>query len=264
MQGKAILAFMLFSLTGLGMALAQTGGEDTVSGPVIWVWFHKGGILMYPILLCSLLGVAITLERFFALQRHKIIPPPFLRDLRAHWERGEIDAVLRLCRQYETPLTRILEAGFRRSDLGVLEVERAIEAAGQHEVSLLTANLRMLGAIGGISPMLGLLGTVTGMIKAFDVIAQSGTGNPSLVASGIAEALITTAAGLIVGIPSLAAYHFFRGRVDRLVYEMEEIATELLAGLPAIRPAEGRSTVMSSEKESPPTEEAPDAFPEDG
>jgi len=115
--------------------------------------------------------------------------------------------------------------------LGLLETERSIEAAGQHEVSLLTANLRMLGAVGLITPMLGLLGTVTGMIKAFENIAQSGAGNPNLVASGIAEALTTTAAGLIVAIPSLAAYHFFRGRIDRLIYELEEIATTLLAGL---------------------------------
>lgn len=89
----------------------------------------------------------------------------------------------------------------------------------------------MLGAVGVITPMLGLLGTVTGMIKAFEIIAQSGAGNPNLVASGIAEALTTTAAGLIVAIPSLAAYHFFRGRIERLIYELEEIATTLLAGL---------------------------------
>ena len=87
-------------------------------------------------------------------------------------------------------------------------------------------------AVGVITPMLGLLGTVTGMIRAFQNIAMSGTGNPNLMATGIAEALTTTAAGLIVAIPSLAAYHFIRGRVDRLVYEMEEIATTLLASLP--------------------------------
>jgi len=138
---------------------------------------------------------------------------------------------LPLCEQSESSLTRILAAGFRRIGLGLLETERALEAAGQHEVSLLTANLRILGAVGLITPMLGLLGTVTGMIKAFENIAQSGAGNPNLVASGIAEALTTTAAGLIVAIPSLAAYHFFRGRIDRLIYELEEIATTLLAGL---------------------------------
>ena len=92
----------------------------------------------------------------------------------------------------------------------------------------MVSNLRILGAIANLAPMLGLLGTVLGMIKAFNVISQSGTGNPGLVASGISEALITTAAGLMVGIPTLAAYHFFRGRVDKFVFEMEEISLKLL------------------------------------
>ncbi len=199
---------------------------------------------MYPIALCSLLGLSITLERLFALQRRKIIPARFLQELRQAWGRGDLQTIQALCREYETPLTRILEAGFRRIDLGITEAERAIEATGQHEVALLTTNLRMLGAIASLSPLLGLLGTVTGMIKAFDVIAQSGTGNPGVVASGIAEALITTAAGLIVGIPALATYHFLRGRVDRLVYEMEEIALELLANLLSPKP-------FSEEEETP-------------
>ena len=152
-------------------------------------------------------------------------------------DEGDIDAILALCRKFDSSLSRILEAGFRRFDFGLLETESAIEGAGQHEVALLTSHLRLLGAIAAITPMIGLLGTVTGMIQAFENIAQSGTGNPNLMASGIAEALTTTAAGLMVAIPSLAAYHFIRGRVDRLVYEIEEIATRLLTGLPSRTPA---------------------------
>lgn len=224
-----IVIFFTFCAIG---ALALSQNEPTASYVQVWDWFKKGGILMYPISFCSLLSLAIILERIFALQRPKIIPPRFLKDLQECWQRGEIHAVLPLCQQSESSLTRILEAGFRRIDLGLLETERAIEAAGQHEVSLLTSHLRLLGAVGALTPMLGLLGTVTGMIKAFENIAQSGTGNPNLMASGIAEALTTTAAGLIVAIPSLAAYHFIRGRVDRLVYEIEEIATALMATLP--------------------------------
>ncbi len=118
-----------------------------------------------------------------------------------------------------------------RFEYGFLEIERAIEGAGQHETALLVSNLRVLGAVANLAPMLGLLGTVLGMIKAFNVISQSGTGNPGLVAGGISEALITTAFGLVVGIPTLAAYHYFRGRVDKYVFEMEEISLKLLEEL---------------------------------
>ena len=111
------------------------------------------------------------------------------------------------------------------------EIERAVEGAGQHEASLMNSNLRVLGAVANITPMMGLLGTVIGMIKAFNVIYLSGTGNPGLVASGISEALITTAAGMAVGIPALALYHYFRGKIDRYVFEMEEISFQLIEEL---------------------------------
>jgi len=111
------------------------------------------------------------------------------------------------------------------------EIERAIEGAGQHEASLMNSNLRVLGAVANITPMMGLLGTVFGMIKAFNVISQSGTGNPGLVASGISEALITTATGMVVGIPALVMYHYFRGKIDRYVFEMEEISFQLVEEL---------------------------------
>jgi biopolymer transport protein ExbB len=231
MKALAILIGILFVLTFAIDAFAQIAQEGVAPDSGVWSWFKKGGPLMYPIALCSLLSLAVILERIFALQRRKVIPTQVFKELQNYWNRGEIHSILPLCEQSESPLTRILAAGFRRIGLGLLETERALEVAGQHEVSLLTTNLRVLGAVGVITPMLGLLGTVTGMIKAFENIAQSGAGNPNLVASGIAEALTTTAAGLIVAIPSLAAYHFFRGRIDRLIYELEEIATTLLAGL---------------------------------
>ena len=230
MKALAFLIGTFFILTFAMGAFAQVDNEVVAPDSRVWGWFKKGGPLMYPILLCSLLSLAIILERLIALQRRKVIPLEVLKELQNCWNRGEIHAILPLCQQSESPLTRILAGGFRRIGLGLLETERAIEAAGQHEVSLLTSNLRMLGAVGVITPMLGLLGTVTGMIKAFENIAQGVPLTPNLVASGIAEALTTTAAGLIVAIPSLAAYHFFRGRIDRLIFELEEIATALLAG----------------------------------
>ncbi|NIQ00226.1 MAG: MotA/TolQ/ExbB proton channel family protein [Nitrospinaceae bacterium] len=191
----------------------------------------KGGFMMFPIMFCSILMVGIAIERFYTLRRKRIINPDFLSKVRSHWNWRDIQLGLQLCNTYDNSLSRILKAGLLRFGGKVDEIERAIEGAGQHEASLLTSNLRILGAVANITPMLGLLGTVFGMIKAFNVISQSGTGNPGLVASGISEALITTAAGLVVGIPALALYHYFRGRIERFVFEMEEVAVQLVEEL---------------------------------
>jgi biopolymer transport protein ExbB len=122
-----------------------------------------------------------------------------------------------------------------------------MEAAGVHEAAWLGTNLRFLGAISNIAPLLGFLGTVTGLINAFDVIAVQGTGDPKLLADGVSEALITTEFGLFVGIPALGAYHYLRGKVDSLVYEMETIALELLNAVPSLSPgdSEGEAREVS-------------------
>ncbi len=207
----------------------STGSRD-VEWRILSV-IKKGGPVMYPILFCSVIALGIAMERLFHLRRNNIIDPDFLHTIRKYWHRQEMDKAVGVCHKYDVSMSRILRAGLLRFDYGILEIERAIEGAGQHEASLLSSNLRLLGAVAGLSPMLGLLGTVIGMIKAFDVISQSGTGNPGLVASGISEALITTAAGLVVGIPALAIYHYFRGKVDKFVFEMEEISIQLLEKL---------------------------------
>lgn len=183
------------------------------------------------IVLCSILVLAIFIERSIALRRKHILPMGFLDQVRRSWYRGEVQAALDYCDAHPVAIARILKAGLARHVAGLDEVEKALEAAGQFEANGLGNHVRGLGVIANLAPMLGFLGTVTGMIKAFQAIAAAGTSNPSLVASGISEALITTAAGLLVGIPSLALFHFFRGRVDRFVTEMEEIALELMDDL---------------------------------
>ena len=122
--------------------------------------------------------------------------------------------------------------------------------AGQHESTVLSRNLRGLGVIANLAPMLGLFGTVVGMIRAFDVISRAGTGNPNLVAEGISEALLTTAAGLLIGIPALAAYHFFRSRSGRLLFEMESISLALLQNLAAQSGVPGEDPEVSSQHEA--------------
>ena len=193
--------------------------------------FEKGGAMMYPILFSSVLMLGIAIERGYSLRRKNIISSKFLKDLRNQWDWKNIQKTLRLCNSYDNSLSRILKMGLLRFGGKLDEIERAIEAGGQHEASLMNSNLRVLGAIANITPMMGLLGTVIGMIKAFNVISLSGTGNPGLVASGISEALITTAAGMLVGIPALVLYHYFRGKIDRYVFEMEEVAIQLVEEL---------------------------------
>ena len=228
-----IFDLMVKKVVVLGTSLFLWGAsisEAQESWDII-VTFKKGGPVMYPILLCSILSLAIILERAFSLRKRKIIPPAFLENLRKYWYRSEPEKAILLCEEHDVSLARVIKAGLLRYKYGPAAVEKAIEGAGEHEASLLISNLRVLGAIGSIAPMLGFLGTVTGMIRAFNVISQFGTGNPSLVASGISEALITTAAGLIVGIPALAGYYYFRGRVEKYIYIMEEISLEFLEDL---------------------------------
>ncbi|MDH5541382.1 MAG: MotA/TolQ/ExbB proton channel family protein [Nitrospinota bacterium] len=202
--------------------------ETSADGIWLFTVFQRGGPMMWPILVCSILAVAISIERFIKLQKEKVIHPGFLSEVRREWQEKKFDRAMEVCNRHSTPVSRIVRAGLLRWKMGILEIERAVEGAGNHESTLLNANLRGLGVIANIAPMLGLLGTVAGMIKAFNVISTSGSGNAALVANGISEALITTASGLIVGIPTLAIYHFFKGKVEQLIFEMEEVSINFI------------------------------------
>ena len=227
---KRTIKFVLLILLGFpGLALAA----DPVSSDSwkLLSIFEKGGVMMYPILFSSVLMLGIAIERLYNLRRKNVINSDFLKNVRNQWDWKDIKKTLQLCNTFDNSLSRILKVGVLRVGGKLDEIERAIEGAGQHEASLMNSNLRVLGAVANITPMMGLLGTVLGMIKAFNVISLSGTGNPGLVASGISEALITTAAGMAVGIPALALYHYFRGKIDRYVFEMEEISFQLIEEL---------------------------------
>jgi biopolymer transport protein ExbB len=203
---------------------------------------------MIPLGLCSIVGLAVVFERLFAFRREKVVPGEVVHASERYWRRGDFEAALRVYERFDVPLARILRAG--RRHLGIDEMERAMVGTGQHESSVLGRNLRALGVIANLAPMLGFFGTVIGMLSAFEAIGRAGTVTPSLVAAGISEALITTVAGLAVGIPALAGYHYLRSRADRLIFEMENIALDLLDALvvaqtpgraplrPAVRAAE--------------------------
>ncbi|MCP4401810.1 MAG: MotA/TolQ/ExbB proton channel family protein [bacterium] len=187
----------------------------------------KGGYLILPILLCSVIAVAITIERFINLREDKVIPKDFFNRIKGLLLEGHINEVLSICSKSNKPIAKIIEAGIMKYYFGRDEIKEAIEDAGRHEIAYLEKYLIILSTIAGITPLLGLLGTVWGMIKVFNVISMEGIGQADKLAGGISEALITTAAGLVVAIPTLVFHNFFAERADRLILKMEKSSMEL-------------------------------------
>lgn len=192
---------------------------------------QAGGWLMLPIIMCSVVAAAIILERLWTLQQERVLP----KDLTGQaWQWVKADKLdpehLQTLRQ-GSPLGQVLAAGLVNRDAGREIAKESIEDTGRHVVHELERYLNPLGTIAAISPLLGLLGTVIGMVKVFAAITAHGVGNPGVLAGGISEALITTAAGLTVAIPSLIGYRYLRGRVDGLVVRMEKEAMHFLEAL---------------------------------
>ena len=189
---------------------------------------NKGGILMFPILLCSVVALAISIERFLNLSARKVHPDELINKLKRLIGEGKTNETLAICANSNCPMAKIVEAGILKRRRSREQVKEAIEHAGKQEASNLHKYLAVLATIAGIAPLLGLLGTVTGMIKVFQVISLQGVGNPSALAGGISEALITTAAGLVVAIPTLVAHNYFFKKANRLILEMENTSMELV------------------------------------
>ena len=196
----------------------------------------SGGWLMAPIIVCSIAAMAIVAERLWSLQRERVVP----EDLVVHvWQwasTGELTEERMQALREGSPLGRILASGLAGRDLDREIMKESIEEVGRHVVHDLERYLNALGTIAAITPLLGLLGTVIGMIDVFAVITAQGVGEPRALAGGISEALITTAAGLTVAIPSLLFHRFLRGRVDELVVTMEQEALKMVGALQELRP----------------------------
>lgn len=190
-----------------------------------------GGLLMIPILLCSVVVVAICIERLYTLNAKKISPPHLLATVWQQLKADQLDtARLKTLRQ-SSPLGRILAAGLSNAYHGRDVMKESIQEAASHVVHELERYLNTLGTIAAVTPLLGLLGTVMGMIKVFAEIMTQGTGNASVLAGGISEALITTAAGLSVAIPALVMHRYFVGRIDGIVVELEQETIKLVDAL---------------------------------
>ena len=188
----------------------------------------SGGWLMVPIILCSVISVAIIIERLWTLKKDNVAPADLIVDIEHLLEQHQLteDRLEEL--EHSSYLGRILVAGLCVSNQTPAEIRRSIEEAGRHVVHELEKYLNALGTIAAITPLLGLLGTVIGMIKVFAAITAVGVGNPQILAGGIYQALITTAAGLSVGIPSLMFHRYFKGKIDELTVDMEQHALRLL------------------------------------
>jgi biopolymer transport protein ExbB len=192
---------------------------------------QAGGLLMLPIIACSVVAVAIFLERLWTLQEKRVLPAGVANQVWDWVQNNQIDAQQMQQVHQSSPLGEVLAAGlaYRHASREVLK--EAVEDAGRHVVHDLERYLNPLGTIAAISPLLGLLGTVSGMIRSFTAITTEGVGNPTVLAGGISEALITTAAGLVVAIPALIAYRYLGGRVDGLVVKIEKESIRFIEAL---------------------------------
>jgi len=197
----------------------------------MWELFQKGGPTMWVLAALSVAGLAVIVERLLVLYRARTDTEAFTARIAAALEAQRYDEALEMARRGTGAMARILAAGLERIRRGRAEVEKAIEARGNLEVSKLERGLVFLQAVAKTAPLVGFFGTVSGMIKAFEAMGRAGLGNPANVALGISEALITTAAGLAVAIPAFFCHALFVGKVNRFVMELEEGSIRFLEAL---------------------------------
>jgi biopolymer transport protein ExbB len=191
-------------------------------------YFIKGGFFMIPILLCSILSLSIFLERLWVLQKKRVIPPRFIVEVEHLLRSEKISDAINLCKGTNSPISRILLNGIKNFGKKREEIKEIIEEVGKREVAYLDKHVETLSTIASISTLLGLLGTIAGMIKTFGVISLQEVVNPSMLAGGISEALYTTSAGLSVAIPTLIFYRYISGKSDSLILEMEEYCLRMV------------------------------------
>lgn len=197
----------------------------------MWEIVRAGGPMMWPIIFCSIAAAAIILERMWTLQDRRVLPKELTAKVWQLIESNQINDKVIAALEQNSPLGRVLAAGLTNRHRSREALMQRLEDAGRHVIYELERFLTTLGTIAGIAPLLGLLGTVTGIIKSFNAIQSGGMGDPRALSGGIAEALICTAAGLIVAIPSLFAYRFLRSKVEGIVIAMEKDAIRLADAL---------------------------------
>lgn len=188
----------------------------------MWELFQAGGPFMWAIALCSIIAAAIVAERMWTLQQRRVMPPDLTRRIWTLVENSQVNEKVIAALETNSPLGKILATGLQHRHRPREVMMERIQDAGRHVAHELDRFLNTLGTIAGVAPLLGLLGTVTGIIKAFNVIYSGGLGDPRALSGGISEALLTTAFGLMVAIPAYVAYRYLRGRVDGIVVQIEK------------------------------------------
>jgi len=188
----------------------------------------RGGVFMYPIIFCSVVALAVFIERIWILRRRNIIPNDFVRSVEDLVKKKKLSEAVFLAQGDSSSIGRIFFAGLKNAGRGLWLVKEAIEERGDREAVGLEKRIGILATVANLAPLLGLLGTVSGMIRSFNVISLEGTGNPAHLAGGIAEALITTAAGLCVAIPALVCHRILKDKAESLIFEMEENSLKLI------------------------------------
>jgi len=194
-----------------------------------WSLVMAGGPLMIPLLICSIIAIYIFVERLLTINRANVSSDSFMGKIKELVVRGDINGAKILCAQYDTPIARMIEKGVARIGSPLKNIEASIENVGKIEVFRLEKNLSVLATIAGAAPMIGFLGTVIGMVSAFIAIAQEeGSVSPKLLADGIYTAMVTTVAGLIVGIIAYLGYNYLVTRVSKVVHQMEYSSIEFI------------------------------------
>ena len=201
----------------------------------MWAIFIKGGVIMFPLGLLSILGFAVFIEKLINLRHSKVLQSEIIHTIEQVRSPADVPMAIRTCERHNTPLANIIRAGLEEAASPVADVRQVMEDTGRREVKSLERYLVVLETVAAASPLLGLLGTVFGMIKVFSVISIAGVGEAGLLSGGIAEALITTAFGLSIGIPALVAYNFFDSRVENFVVKIEGVVHLLLKQIGAMK-----------------------------
>lgn len=196
-----------------------------------WLTLQRGGIVMIPLMLCSIIALGIIIERAIALRKKRVLIPEIVNLIETIHHPGDINLALSICQKNEGAFANIVQLGLENRHLAKDELKELITDQGRQETRSLEKGLSILETIAGIAPLLGLLGTVTGMIKVFTVISNVGLGQTQALSAGISEALITTVAGLSIGIPSLVLYNYFTDKAENLILDIEKFASKLLRKL---------------------------------
>ena len=197
----------------------------------MWEIVKAGGPFMAPIILCSIIAAGILLERLWTLQRKRVLPQELIKRVTDLTDKNQVTPKVIDALEKNSPLGRVLAAALANRDRGREIMMERVEDTGRHVIHELERFLNSLGTIASISPLLGLLGTVTGIIRAFNAVMLGGMGDPRMLAGGISEALITTAGGLAVAIPSFIAYRYLRRKVEGIVVDMDKIAVNFADSL---------------------------------